>query len=193
MPVLTSVATLKEYLNISGTDHDTLLGTLLDATETRFRTAVGWAILTSEQVAYRRGIEGRFYTFPVGPITALTMATLTDFDDDVWTDVPVGRYRLRTEGRIARIDYPDGFVREQQYRFTYTLGYASDAIPEDIQHCITVFAALEYMKTEKGGGGRTWDVVSKGRSDKGISVSDTYRDPVEFWNETVNSYRVVLL
>ena len=175
MPALVTRTAVKEYIgNSASSTHDDFIDDVIDRVESAFTTAIGWNILTGAEV------------------TAATVATLTDFSADTWTNLTAGTYQLRSNGRHSWIDYPTGFSPSIDYRISYTVGYESDSIPGDIQHCLAVFSALAYQKsgtdlnTDRG-----FDVVALSKGDKGISGSDQYRDPVELWNTTVAHYKPI--
>lgn len=193
MPALVTRTAVKEYIgNSASSTHDDFIDDVIDRVESAFTTAIGWNILTGAEVIYPCGLSGTKFTFEYGPVTAATVATLTDFSADTWTNLTAGTYQLRSNGRHSWIDYPTGFSPSIDYRISYTVGYESDSIPGDIQHCLAVFSALAYQKsgtdlnTDRG-----FDVVALSKGDKGISGSDQYRDPVELWNTTVAHYKPI--
>lgn len=190
MPNLTTLANVKEYVGIASADtnDDTFLTALIDAVEQVFINEVGWDILSGSSVLYRDDLSGTRFTFPYGPVTASTLARLTSLADDTWENVTAGTYRVRTEGRISWIEFPSGFQEGTSYRFTNTVGYASNAIPKDIIHCLNTAAAIEYAKSPKGGTGREWDHAKRSKNDKGIVETEEWMKDLPIWAKTVRTY-----
>lgn len=193
MPNLTTLATLKDYVDVRADDagHDAQLTSLLESVEAQFVRDVGWAILSGDREDFLCGHSGRTYTFGVGPVTTATLARVLDPSGDTWEDLPATSYNLRRKGRMSWIDYRYAFASDSDYRITYTAGYALASIPKDITHCIYVFAAIAYLKAESSGEGRTWDMITKGQSANGASSTIAYKDPAFLWMSTVEAYKVV--
>lgn len=191
MPALSSLADLKIYAKVGAGDttDDDFLTSLLDATEQRFKNDVGWDIVSASRTIYASDINGVRYMFPYGPVTAVTVASLTDFENDTWTDLTASTYKLRTEGRLSWVDYPSGFSSGTDYRFTHTVGYASNAVPDDIQHCIKVFAAIEYLRSGRADPDRDWDMVKGSTNDKGMVATSEWNPPNDLWTKTVEAYK----
>ena len=195
MPTLSTLTALKEYADVASSDtsHDAYLTTILEAVEARFINAVGWAIVSGERTIYRDDLTGVQFVFPYGPVTALTMARLSDFAGDTFDDVTSGTYRLRNEDRYSWVEYPSGFADGTTYRLTHTVGYASNAIPDDIAHCINITAATEYARSPKAGLGRDWDLKKRGKDDKGVAIQDEWMSIDDLrklvWEPTVSTYR----
>lgn len=195
MPSLTTLAATKALLQI-GTDDtkfDVLLTQKIDGIERAFTEACGWGIATASYTTYLDCFEGRRYTFDRRPVTAITsLSTPDSFSGDTWTAVSTSDYKLRSTDRgVYFIEKPGGFSPDLTYKLVYVAGYASNAIPADIVAELAVHTAIEFTKAPASGQKRALDMISRGRSEQGISVSDTFADPTGAWKRLVSRYRVV--
>lgn len=193
MPTLTTLAATKRLLAIdtAATTFDTLLGEKIDEVEKAFTEACGWGILTASYTTYITCHDATRYTFDRRPVTAITsLSTPNSFSGDTWTAVSTSDYKLRSTDRgVYYIEKPAGFSADLEYKLVYVAGYAT--IPADIVGRLAAHAAIEFTKAPGAKKGRELDMVSMGRTDKNIGVSDVFADPDNAWRSLVNRYRVV--
>lgn len=196
MPTLCTLETVKRFAGISTVDTtmDGLLIGLLNAVEQRFITECGWEIVSSTRTEFFNGSGKTERTFDVRPVTAITsLSTQLNFAADTWDAIETTEYRLReSEGRYY-LRYPSGFNEGTEYRIVYTAGYSDAAIPSDIQDLIATWSVIEYFQLPSSGEGLLPHQVSKGKGDKGISVSESFVKPQEAWDRVVSRYRRVPL
>lgn len=197
MSTLVSLNTVKAFLQID--PHDTrndgvILG-LLQATDARFKKAVGWEVVSTQYVDIRDDLQGEEYTFRMAPVTAVaSVQSLADFATDTWDTISTSDWRLRHDGRGRYyVRYPGGFGYGTEYKITYTAGYGAggaDNIPTDIQSLVATFAAISYWNLPISSKGLLPHLQTVTKSQNGVAVSENYVTPMAWWNEVVKHYKV---
>ena len=144
---LTSLDKVKEFLGLTDTSQDSLLGTLLDgvsdAIETDCRRAIALGTY-SEKLDILEDYTEDFMVanYPVRSVVALT--------DNGTLMVDVTNYYWETQGYFHR--YPEDYYWTTGLRkveITYTAGYAT--IPDDIQLLAQKLVAQVYNSLGTGG------------------------------------------
>lgn len=192
MPTLASISDVKVIAGIASgdTSHDAALTAYLDKVEAEFKGECGWGIVSASYTDYVCDRRGTDYTFDRRPVTAVTsFATVDDFGDETWNEVSTDDYKLRSSSGRHYLYYPHGFSDGLEYRITYTAGYASNAVPEDIQQLVAGFAAIFWQKTPGAKKNRELDLVTKATSGGGMGTTESYVEPRQWWKSIVARYR----
>lgn len=157
--MLALVDDVKQFLNKTGNEEDSVLALLLDGVSETIRTGIGHSLEeeTVTEVLRSVGLAGIVLGNPVVSITSIKEDTLTLATTD-WLREGRTLHRL-SDGLITRWGRTDVTV-------VYRAGF--ETIPADIKLAAVSQAAFEYKQT-KGGGDRL-GLSSKAPSQGGDSV-----------------------
>lgn len=150
---LTTVAAIKSYLNLSVSTHDTILATLLAATEARILQHLGRTRIESGAVsneAHSPNGQSAYLVLAEWPATAITSVTLSG------TALSASDYELQSAegfliylaGGTTPVCWPAGI---RNVVVSYTAGYAS--VPADIALACIIQTAWDWKRTAFVGDG----------------------------------------
>lgn len=146
---LTTLALVKEWLKIAGTDDDTLISSLVSAVSRQFHTYMG-RIIPSASYTERVDLHGdTMISIRNPPLTTLTQVAL-EGDFGIYTEV-VTAADLKVDAEAGQIFWTNRFkLRQLGAEVQYTGGFVT--IPEDLQREATRETAHSFRHSEPGGG-----------------------------------------
>lgn len=189
---LISLDTLKEALEITGNEDDSLLRALINrATDIIESYCNGRRFISTAYTNEEYDGKGSDYLnlkhYPVTTLTSIDRR-IGDFANPSWGALSNSFYKLIDDGERGpgQVYYSGKFVRGvRNYRVTYTAGFAT--IPNDLQQaCITLVAFLKNQTKATGMKSETLGRYSYTKSDEekdikelGLdAILDAYRTPV---------------
>jgi uncharacterized phiE125 gp8 family phage protein len=170
MAALSTVAKLKQLLQVTDPADDALLERLLDAASAWIATQCGYpstGMLSAEQTFTFSGEDTRGWSLPVQPVTGITSVTI-DGEALPPRETDVDGYYLSDFGRV---ELSGG------YRFTRgqgncvvvaTCGFPAEAVPADLEAAALTLAAQRFQERNRigqvsgnvGGVQVTWSTFS---------------------------------
>ena len=149
----------KTAIGVSGTDEDGKLSQYSLEIDARVKAFLGYDIEETEYTEETYDGNGTQYLFPKAiPVTSITKLEIYDgLDSDgeeVWDEwvqnTDYSRLILMNGGMIIFIDGNEFEDGQQNFRLTYTAGYTSDTLPQDIQAVCKELMVLKYKGLDKG-------------------------------------------
>jgi uncharacterized phiE125 gp8 family phage protein len=147
MADLTTLASVKAYIGISGSADDALIGRLITAYSGAVQRLLNRCILSSPIEIWRDGRGGQAMTLPDYPVTEIFLLEIDGQPIPAQAGIGQAGYRF-TDTKIIL----DG------YRFTagsgnvhvdFTAGY--DVVPADIEQAVNELVALRYKERDRIG------------------------------------------
>lgn len=192
---LVTLADYKSALGITGTDENTKITQYSLEIDDRVKSYLGY---DTEETEYSQELYDGSGTntliprnIPVTTITTLEVYEGLDSDGnedwETWTqNDEYTRLIIRDGGMVIHIDgacFPEG---EQNIRLTYTAGYDSDTLPQDIQAVCKELMILKYRNIDK-------EVMGKSSASIGMgsNTSDTYEFNEDDILKKIEHYRIV--
>ena len=172
MSALATLNDLRQLLQITDSEDDVLLQRLLDAASAWIGTQCGYGssgMLSAEHTFTFSGEDTRGWSPPVQPVTAIASVTI-DGEEIPARDAAndVDGYYLSNFGR-AELSGAYRFTRGQgNCVVVATCGYASDAVPADLEAAALALAAQRFQERNRigqvsgnvGGVQVTWSTFS---------------------------------
>jgi uncharacterized phiE125 gp8 family phage protein len=148
--LVVSLAEVKTWLKIDGTDEDTLLTSLIASATAECESYSGLSFITRTRTVKLTSFKGRDLILPYGPVTALTSITYTDEDEAPQT-IDTADYTVDTASGLSKVRVTESWPYTNQIlnnvTVTYVAGYASAAaVPEVIKTAIKKKVAFDYEK-----------------------------------------------
>lgn len=140
-----SVSDLKDFLRVSGSDDDTLIGALRDAAISYVEGHCNTHLGEVTGIGYLDS----FYNarFPIGPIVAVSSIQYKDISNATQT-LDTERYYLDLQSDVARVEwdqpptlYDHGY---NKVLINLTVGHSVDTIPEPIFQAIRILVSHFY-------------------------------------------------
>lgn len=164
---LTTLANVKETLDVSHSDWDDFLTNLIARASQRIEREVGRPLVSASYDEYCDGEGHAFLYLRRGPIVSVTGVYTVTYDssgNETTATVSAGNYFARNKASEGSYDfgylehYSGGWVRGQRnYLVSYSAGFAS--VPYDLeQACISLVVA--YFNKRKGWGTNSRDLGS---------------------------------
>lgn len=135
MPI-TTLATVKEYLGLTGTEEDSLLNRLIDWATDFIHSYCGRIFPQGSYDEYYDGdgTEGLLsQQFPIVSVSSLEVDGVVKDSTSLVIYAPLGLIRLKSG------TFPKG---KQNVRLQYTAGYAT--LPKDLEHACIELVSLKY-------------------------------------------------
>lgn len=153
MPELVTLDEVKEYMGIETSDYDDLLNSLIDRMESFVQTYCQRSFAEAERTEYYDGMiynDGTLIlnNWPVSAVASLYDDTARDFPAD--SQIEADDFVVYEDGGVLQllidnsVEYASGSSRtsagfqvgRQNIKITYTSGYATDEVPEDLKGAI---------------------------------------------------------
>jgi len=157
---LVTLADYKTALGVSGSTEDTKLSQYSGEIDARIKAFLGYDIEETEYTNEIYDGDGTSFLLPKHvPVTTFTKLEvyegLNSDDSEDWEEWTVAadeyaRLVLKDGGFIIFLDgncFPDG---DQNVRITYTAGYTSNTLPQDIYGVCKELMILKYKGIDKG-------------------------------------------
>jgi uncharacterized phiE125 gp8 family phage protein len=141
-----SLAELKAFLKVDGTDEDALIGSVATAARAHLETLTAKAFVTQGWRIRRDAWapHGRL-TFPIGPVRSLDAVTVTGSAGEV--SLPLDPFRLDGDGLPPRLSWTPSAVPQPSVPLAgiaidVTAGYgAPDDVPPPLRQAVRLLAA----------------------------------------------------
>lgn len=159
--LVVSLAEVKAWLKIDGTDEDTLLESLIVSATAECEAYSGLSFITRTRTVKLSSFSGKDVILPYGPVTELTSIEYTDEDDAPQT-IADSDYTVDIASGLARVRVTESWPYTNRSLsnvvLTYVAGYADAAsVPEVIKTAIKQKIALDYEKRgDDGSNSDTW-------------------------------------
>lgn len=149
-----TAAEARAALNIDGTDHDTLLTSLLLAAREQVEAECGIALITQTHKYRASLLCGSYFVLPRAPVSAITSITYTDTNGDTQT-LSTSVYRSALYGLSPRVELAYGQSWPSQREqvggvvVTATAGYgAASAVPQPIKQAMLLMVGEWFANRE---------------------------------------------
>jgi len=162
------LATLKTYLNETGTADDVLLQHVLDNVHFAVYRDTGSRVFKLNAAAFDEVYDGpgtqklNLQQYPVAVITSITYGSVTastptftaarSYTTAEW-------YPVSSVGALYTITNEAWPAGKHVLRVVYTAGYGSTAMPPDLMDAVCQWAGVKYSRLKD----RRWDTTSQGR------------------------------
>ena len=192
---LVTLADYKTALKVGDATEDTKLTQYSMEIDARVKAFLGYDIEEADYTEELYDGDGTQYLFPKAiPVTTFTTLEIYqgldsdgDEDWDEWEqNVDYTRLIKQDDGLILFIDgnvFPEG---QQNIRITYTAGYDSDTLPQDIQSVCKELMKIRYDKIDKGKLG-----IPSMSTGMGSSVSQSYEADEDLILKKIEHYRFI--
>lgn len=180
---LISLAEVKTYLNISHSNDDSLLNSLIASVSAFIRNKTNRIF---EEQSYTEDLNGGDSYLIVSHRPIVSVASIKDLRDSPPSTVDAADYKvLSDQGLIAHTD-TDGNLMTweegwQRFEVTYTAGYAvsPDEIPDDLKLAAKMLVGARYER-------RSGDLQSETLGEYSYRVKDDYAQEAM---DIINQYR----
>jgi uncharacterized phiE125 gp8 family phage protein len=161
-----SLAELKAFLKVDGTEEDALIGSIAAAARAHLEALTAKAFVTQGWRIRRDAwaMHGRL-TFPIGPVRSLDAVTVTRATGEVI--LPLDQFRLDGDGLPPRLSWtpslvPAPAVPMAGIAIDITAGYgAADDVPAPLKQAVRMLAAHWFENRALVGAGRDAAVMPR--------------------------------
>jgi len=144
---LVTVADVKEFLEKTDTDHDSLLELLIEYVSTNLETAMNRYLEKQERIEYFRG-GGKLFLLKAPPIDNANHILAVSIDNDAQT--VNDDYYVHTNSGMIEFVVPTEYTEPKQVSIRYTGGYSgtgnSLAVPNDLKMACTLQSAYLFKR-----------------------------------------------
>lgn len=148
---IVSLNLAKSILRVDFDADDAVLTFYLDAAQAFIERHTRRYLSPRALVKHLRGFPSNEVTLPYPPFGSLTSITYRD-TAGVTQPLTTANYILETSGAVTRVrfygDLPDLDEDEPRVSITWSAGYASGAVPADLQLAVCRLAGTYYMNPE---------------------------------------------
>lgn len=178
--MITELSKIKNYLKINGNDFDDLLYNLSLSAEKQLTNYLNQNIEQTTVSIILNGSGTRLLLIPsYHNITAFSAIYYRNTLSDSFVSQTLSDYTLV---KIENIDYiytNSVFIAGlANYKITITYGYGTDSIPDDIKHVLKEIIAVNFKKSDLGGGikGGNLGLNSISESVNGVNYNTSFKD-----------------
>lgn len=176
MAIVTKEIVKSDWLKIASgvTTTDALIDRMIDAVETEIKGICNQPIDQETVTLYKNG-NGKvtvLLPFVTVPVTLTTIETRQD-PSESWTAV-TGGYAYE-DGGGWKLYLANGFTGVH-YKFTLSVGYATNDMPKDIQTCAYEMVKELYYETPYAGDAERFGVSAVSEGDSTLSFSKAILD-----------------
>lgn len=188
--MLTSIDSVKTFLDIDGTEYDDALTALVSSTEKVISNYCNQD-LSSGTVTLNfdgNGLYAKYLpNYPINSITSLKKRTSILGS---WATVDSDNYALFTANGTAHVYNENGFDKGvSNYQIEYEAGYSD--VPEDLEHVANEIVILTFKNTElqEGAKGRL-GIDSIQTNYNGFQATEKYKSEWNNWQRILDKYRI---
>jgi hypothetical protein len=183
---LTTLSRVKTYGNVTISTDDPLLQNLITAVSVAVIRYLGRNILSAQYTAVMDGNGAALLPLPQYPITAVSSLKINNVAKSALVDYGDGGFIFR--GReVGFQNASDKFTLGiANVAISYTAGYATDAVPSDLEQAVVEMVVVNYQNKDKLG----W--VSKSLAGESVTMQLDQKAMSNSVKLTLQSYMNVL-
>jgi len=188
--MIISVATAKTYMKIDSaeTGYDSFLTELITEATNEIETYCGQRFEESSRTLIFDGNGTNEYIISTLPVSAVASLSYRDTPFDSWTAISSSDYTTLKSGGVTSLFYNGTLIEgRQNYKVVATIGYASNAIPAEINAVLKEMVAVKF--DESPNGAARLAKLGTSRTIDGFATNETFENLRPKWHKRLKNYR----